>query len=204
MQVSPPLVAYGQPAKAIEPGERALDHPTMPTKPLARLDASAGDTRNDIASATGRPAPREVIAFVGMQLGGTPTRPTPSPTWLPDRGNGIQCGFERERVVHIGCREDHREGKPPASTTTWRFVPSLPRSVGFGPVASPPFWPRYSPSPARHATSRVCRRWPDAATVRGAGVPTPQPAASRAAAASKSSRCRTQAPGATVPSRCRS
>ena len=29
-------------------------------------------------------------------------------------------------------------GTPPASTTRWRFEPCLPRSVGFGPVLSPP------------------------------------------------------------------
>lgn len=29
-------------------------------------------------------------------------------------------------------------GIPLASTTTWRFVPGLPRSVGFGPVLAPP------------------------------------------------------------------
>ncbi len=29
-------------------------------------------------------------------------------------------------------------GTPPLSTTIWRFEPCLPRSVGFGPVFSPP------------------------------------------------------------------
>ena len=32
-------------------------------------------------------------------------------------------------------------GVPLASVTMWRLVPGRPRSVGFGPVASPPFWP---------------------------------------------------------------
>src|SRR3954468_2590362 len=30
-------------------------------------------------------------------------------------------------------------GIPARSTTTWRFVPGLPRSVGFAPTRSPPF-----------------------------------------------------------------
>jgi hypothetical protein len=31
-------------------------------------------------------------------------------------------------------------GMPLLSTTTWRFVPGLPRCVGFGPVSSPPLF----------------------------------------------------------------
>src|SRR3954454_16315206 len=32
-------------------------------------------------------------------------------------------------------------GSPRASTSRWYFVPRLARSVGFGPVSSPPFRP---------------------------------------------------------------
>ncbi|CAM3202960.1 hypothetical protein SAXI111661_22075 [Saccharomonospora xinjiangensis] len=32
-------------------------------------------------------------------------------------------------------------GRPARSETTWIFEPGFPRSVGLGPVSSPPFWP---------------------------------------------------------------
>jgi hypothetical protein len=47
-------------------------------------------------------------------------------------------------------------GTPLASTTTWRFVPGLPLSVGLGPVHSPPFWPLCLPSLQQHATTLSC------------------------------------------------
>lgn len=37
------LVAHFETAETVEPGERPLDHPAIPTEALARLDAAAGD-----------------------------------------------------------------------------------------------------------------------------------------------------------------
>ena len=45
-------------------------------------------------------------------------------------------------------------GRPFRSTTIWRFVPIRPRSVGLGPIASPPF----SPPPTRNRHSPVTSR----------------------------------------------
>ena len=45
-------------------------------------------------------------------------------------------------------------GKPLRSTTRGYLEPGLPRSVGFGPVCSPPFWPARSDDPRSPVTSR--------------------------------------------------
>src|SRR3712207_2768018 len=44
-------------------------------------------------------------------------------------------------------------GTPFRSETRWRLEPGLPRSVGFFPTFSPPFWPPRSPNRARPSTS---------------------------------------------------
>src|SRR3712207_166469 len=51
--------------------------------------------------------------------------------------------------VHLTAR-----GTPRRQTTTWRFVPGLPLSVGFGPTAWPPFLPGLKPSPKMLLTSQ--------------------------------------------------
>src|SRR4051794_34369306 len=57
-------------------------------------------------------------------------------------------------------------GTPSPVTATWDLVPRLPRSVGFGPVRSPPRLARTlqlsrirSGPPRSMATSRACTRW---------------------------------------------
>ena len=86
--------------------------------------------------AQGLAAARDVIALVGMQLGGPLA---PLSIRLSDRRDGIEQrprrrrsrgGWRRSGARRAGCRS--------RSTTTWRFVPGLPRSVGFGPTAFAP------------------------------------------------------------------
>jgi hypothetical protein len=48
---------------------------------------------------------------------------------------------ERPLVVHVGGAEDRGEGMPLPSVSRWRFTPRFARSVGFGPVRSPPLAP---------------------------------------------------------------
>ena len=58
---------------------------------------------------------------------------------LLDRRDGIEQRPRRRRVVDVGPVRSAASGMPVRSTTTWRFVPGLPRSVGFGPARCPPF-----------------------------------------------------------------
>jgi hypothetical protein len=50
-QISSPLVAHTEATTAEQPGERALDHPAVPTEPLAGVDSSSGNPRSDTPSA---------------------------------------------------------------------------------------------------------------------------------------------------------
>jgi hypothetical protein len=77
------------------------------------------------------------------------------------------------------------KGMPFRSTTRWYLEPGLPRSTGFGPVASLPFWPgrsksRRSPGPSRWTLHRPTS--PEAARVGAAKLPLP---ANRATVASR-------------------
>lgn len=93
-------------------------------------------------------------------------------------------------------------GMPLASTTRCRFEPSLPLSVGLGPVSCPPgglaprshqCWPGSNRSGRVHASASA---WP------GATAPRHQRHSSRAGAASKSCRCRIQGTGEGLPMGC--
>ena len=67
-------------------------------------------------------------------------------------------------------------GMPCRSETRWRFVPGLPRFVGSGPVAAPPFWPGCWRCPDRPAPSRWHRRDPTHRVTPGATAPRRQDA----------------------------
>jgi len=90
-------------------------------------------------------------------------------------------------------------GVPRASVTRWRFVPGLPRSVGFGPVAEPSIWPGQTRCPGSPGSSRSHRLRADAPAGPDAGASTHPPPASRAGAASNLSRSRSPSPPAASP-----
>src|SRR4051812_4277034 len=85
-----------------------------------------------------------VIAFVGEHG--------------PDPGHygkgGQKQPLEDERVVDVGGRCTHATGTPSPSTATLYFVPRLARSVGLGPVRSPPRLAR------TEQVSRIRSGWP--------------------------------------------
>ena len=73
------------------------------------------------------------------------------------------------------------------------MVPGLPRSVGFGPTASPPFWPRCARYPRSPATNRASPPRRGAPAARRGGAATRPRAPSPASVASTSPRCRSPA-----------
>jgi hypothetical protein len=52
-----------------QPGQGPLDLPAMAAQPCRGVDPAPGDPRGDAPSAQQPPAAREVVAFVGVQLG---------------------------------------------------------------------------------------------------------------------------------------
>jgi len=94
-------------------------------------------------------------------------------------------------------------GMPWRSTTRWRFVPCLPRSVGFGPVFSPPL----ERVPLRHRWklgSSRCDRLGRADLARpGGGGPRHRTFASRGGGASRSCHCHSPVLLGASPRECR-
>ena len=90
-------------------------------------------------------------------------------------------------------------GRPLRSVKRWRFVPALPRSVGFGPVAAPPFLPGWTRCPYRLGSSQCGLTSAGAAAVPGASGSRPRLVASRAVGASMSRPSRSPFPGAASP-----
>src|ERR1700691_4604399 len=111
----------------------------------------------------------------------------------------------------IGCNMLHSwalagvsstaSGTPLPSTIRCCFVPSFPRSVGFGPVSWPPLLLAHSTHRAPLATSRSDRLLQARRAEPGAVAPTRPLSANRVAAASTSCRNRTPSPAASTPTR---
>jgi hypothetical protein len=99
-------------------------------------------------------------------------------------------------IIALSCRlaplRQEPSGVPSASATRWRFVPDLPRSVGFGPVAGPLFGPGQTRCPGKPGSSRSHPPRAGAPGARDAGGATRPPLANPAADASNS--CRSRSP----------
>ena len=86
MNVVASLVAYAQPAEMVEPSERALDDPTVLAQPFAAFDATTRDPRHNTRVLEMVSVGLTVVAFVGMDFVGLPTR---TPSLLGNGGQGI-------------------------------------------------------------------------------------------------------------------
>lgn len=68
VDVGAPLVADGQTAEAVEPGERSFDDPAVAAQPLAAVDATLRNAGGDCPGAAFGPAPVVVVGLVGVKL----------------------------------------------------------------------------------------------------------------------------------------
>ena len=106
MDVSTPLVADGQPAKARQPRQPALNHPAMTAQLLLALDPCARNPHRAPPLGERLPAARNVVGRVGRQLGWPLTRTT---AWPRDRHDGIEQVFKHPRSMRVGRRQAERE-----------------------------------------------------------------------------------------------
>jgi hypothetical protein len=100
------FITNRQPPIAVEPGQRALNHPAMATEPFAGVDTLTGDADADVAATQRLATAWIVIPFVGMQLGGALAAPS---IGLPDEGNGIEQLLEDDGVVAVGSAQERGE-----------------------------------------------------------------------------------------------
>jgi hypothetical protein len=112
----------------------------MPAESLLGLDTTTGDPGGNSPTAQVRAAARMVITLVRVEFGRRRGRPTPRPFTA---GAASSSGSNSLLSCVFAADSNAASGTPAASTKMWYFDPGLPRSVGFGPVSSPPFSPAH-------------------------------------------------------------
>jgi hypothetical protein len=115
MNVQAPLVADSQPPKVVEPGQRALHHPTMSTQLLAALYASPGYARNDAPLSERRSIRFGVVSLVSVQFVRSSARSATSLRTSFDGRDSINHHLQRSSVVNIGRGASYREGNSPST-----------------------------------------------------------------------------------------
>ena len=100
MDIQSPFVSDGQPAKAVEPGERALYHPAVTPQFLAAFDASPSDTRCDASLAKSRPISFGVVPFISMHFVRSSAWPTSSTLEGRDSINHL---LQHRGVCYVSC-----------------------------------------------------------------------------------------------------
>jgi hypothetical protein len=110
--VSAVLVADREAPVGQQPGQGAFDLPALSAQPLAGLQPTAGDPRDDAPAAQRPPAGREVVSLVAMQLGWASARPTRPPSWPDDRRDRVDQLLQQQRVMGVGGREPDGQRDP--------------------------------------------------------------------------------------------
>lgn len=106
VDVEPALVADGEAAEAVDPGECALDDPPVLAQPLAALDATARNPVFDPAPEAGAAAAAMIIGLVGVQLVWPATRPA---RLASDGRDRVEQVLEGPAVVSVGAAQQEGE-----------------------------------------------------------------------------------------------
>ena len=106
MNLSQSLITNLQTAVAVEPTVRAFHYPTMTAQFLRRLNAFARNAWCDATSSQLSPLLPRIISFVGVQLNRSLAWASPRAL---DGADGIYGLFHHLDVMHVGCRNSHRE-----------------------------------------------------------------------------------------------
>jgi hypothetical protein len=199
VNVLAPFVADGEAPEAGHPGQGPLHFPAVSPEPAAVLNAAPGDARDDAAAAAVAPAEAVVVALVGVQLVGAPTRPAAGPAAAADRRDGIEGGGQHLAVVAVGRTQGQAEWGAVAIDGDIPFGVRLAavRRVRAGRRSR--LLPEQTRRPARPCSSRACLRRAAVPATRGASEPTPPPPASPVTAASRSYRTRSPSRRAGLP-----
>ena len=200
MDVRASLVPDRQPLELVQPGEVSLHHPPIrPSRSLISIPRRAirGMIRRarNARRLTPKSYPLSACSFAGRFR-----RP---PRAVLIAGIASSSGSSSGESCRFAPVSFTASGIPCRSAARWRFVPGLPRSVGFGPVCWPPFLPprcchRHSP-----ATSRSGRHPQAGRGARDAVAPRRLPSAMPPSDASRCCRYRSPSHRSVPASRCR-
>ena len=105
--------------EGLEPGERPLHNPSMPSQTSFRLDPSSGDAIDDATFTQRTSASLVVVSLIGVDFDRLASR---SSSWPLDGRYGIQHRDHHPGIVNIRRRECDRNGN----------TPSIDREVVFG------------------------------------------------------------------------
>jgi hypothetical protein len=202
MDIGAALIAHLESTKAVEPGERPLDHPPIAPQPLTRLDATPRDARNDASSAQRLPTLWIIVPFIRMQFHWTAARPSSSPSRPSQGWNGVYRHIEPLRVMNIGARHSHRQWHTSAvdHEVALRAQLATIRRILAGLLAPPErAHSRYRVTPA---SSQSAPHPAVVARACDASIATPRRVASHASAASTSCRSHTATPEGASPRGC--
>ena len=131
MRLQLPLESNAQFSKPRKPAMRAFDNPAVSAKARAAFNAFASNAADDSQAPEVVSAALVVITLVSMQLGRSAARATSESFDGRHLSNSIES-WQFKPLTSI------TRGTPRASTTMCRLEPSLPVSVGLGPVCGPP------------------------------------------------------------------
>ena len=136
VNVGPLVIPHSQAAKLTEPSKGAPHDPPPAAQTTPMRGATCGQQRHDVTRPQPTPNRRRVVTAIPEDT----VRPPPrSPAFAVQRGNRIHQRQGFLRVVSVRAGQAHGE-RP--SQIRWRLLPRLARSVGFGPVWSPPYTAR--------------------------------------------------------------
>lgn len=109
MHIVESLVTDGKPSEAMQPRNRALDHPARPTVPTAVLGIPSRDQRPDTAGPQLRAMPLGIVAAVRLHATGSPRRPAGPPR---QRGNGVDQRQQPGDIIPIRFAHERDQRDP--------------------------------------------------------------------------------------------
>ena len=132
MNVELAFVPNRQAARAGKPCQGALDQPAATAQQLAAIDASTGNAGLNTALSASPAAARVLVSYVGVHLARSLARISRSTF---DGHHRIKEFGQRHTVMHFRGLQDKCQRQAVSVCQRWRFVPDLPQSVKFRPVA---------------------------------------------------------------------
>lgn len=106
MDVLTSLIANGEAAEAVEPGQCALHYPPIAAQSLTDVHTAAGNPRRDGPSAALSAAPSMIVGFIGVQLVRSALGTS---TPMADRRHRIESGREHEAIVPVSSAQAQAE-----------------------------------------------------------------------------------------------